>query len=141
MKKLIVLLLLNFTLFIHGQTQNFEAGSKIYITYSTIDGKANMDPSNSIESIVAQLKDKTSLVVVETIDDSDFIAEYSLIKGFADNRHGKLLIKDKDSGEVVFESKLVRAPANAYNGFNPTRGVAKTIVEKHLLKQFPELSW
>lgn len=141
MKKLIVLLLLNFTLFIHGRAQNIKEGSKIYITYARMEGKTNMDPSNSIESIVAQLKDKTSLVIVKDKEDSDFIAEYSLVKGFADYRHAKLLIKHKDSDEVVYESKLVRVGANAYNGFNPTRGVAKMIVEKHLLKQFPELSW
>lgn len=117
------------------------SGSRLFITYKDIDDKRNVDASDAISMLKSALEDKTSCLVVNTIDEADFAVELNVIKKIMAERSAKILITHILSNKTIFESKWIRGTSNAFSGYSGTRDAIKKIVAKHLVEEYPKIKF
>jgi len=115
--------------------------STLYLTFAQTEGEDNVDPSDAIDMLKAELDDKTSCVIVASADDADFIVELRVVKKFVDIRRAKVTIKHVFSSTTVLETDWVKGTANIYHGYSGTRHAIDKVVKREILKRYPIIRW
>lgn len=118
----------------------FGPKEKVYINYEFTEKANNVDPSDAIDLLTDYLKDKTSLVIVDSLHKANFSIDLKMIKGGMDTRKGYIVIKEAKTNEIIFHSKEVKGASTAFSGYSASRQVMRSII-KELLKKYPTIIW
>ncbi|WP_314296462.1 hypothetical protein [Capnocytophaga gingivalis] len=75
----------NYTNYFKRQKEpNLIKGSRIFLDFIPTENEENVNGADAKEMLKEYLKDETSCMVVDSIDEADFLMNLSVIKGFAD---------------------------------------------------------
>jgi len=114
-------------------------GSKIFLTYSLTEGEDNVNENDATQMLKSYIEGKTRCVIVNSIDEADFMIELRVIKTAMAKRSAKIVIKHLLTDKIVFETKWVRGSSNAFYGYSCSRAAIGKIVKKYLLKNYPSI--
>ena len=112
-------------------------GSRIFLTYSATKGEDNVNGNDAKEMLKSYIEGKTTCVVVNSIDEADFVLELRVIKKAMADRSAKIVIKHLLSDKEVFESEWTRGSSTAFYGYSGSRAAIGKIMKKYLLKSYP----
>ena len=85
------------------------------------------------------IEGKTNCIIVNSIEEADFVMELSVIKKAMADRSAKIKIKHILSDKIVFESKWARGSSTAFSGYSGSRAAIGSVVKKYLLKNYPTI--
>ena len=112
---------------------------KIYLTFKNIEGEVNVNGDDAVKMLRDYVLDKSLLIVVDSVEKSDYTLILSVYEKNIGNRMGKIDILDSKSQEMVFESKWTKGTSNMYYGYSGTRHSIGIIFKKQILKEYPEI--
>ena len=115
------------------------AGDKVFLQFQDTEGEVNVDGADACEMLKSYVKGKTSLVLVDSEGESDYIFALYVIEKNMGNRKGKIDVIDSKSGELIFESKWKKGTMNAYYGHSGTRHAIGRVFKKQILKEFKQI--
>ena len=115
------------------------AGSRVFLEYSQTEGEKNVDGDDAVNMLKDYFEKKTSCVVVNSIEEADFIVNLSIIKKAMGDRKGMMTIQHIATDRMVFKTKWIRVSASRFNGYSGTRGTIKKMTKKYLLKRYPQI--
>tara|TARA_B100001250_G_scaffold411586_1_gene440607 strand:+ start:2978 stop:3424 length:447 start_codon:yes stop_codon:yes gene_type:complete len=127
----------NMTYIPYSKTIN--PGDKIFLEFKDIEGEVNVNGTDGCEMLRSYIVGKTTLEVVSSKEESDFIFMLSVIEKNMGYRKGKIDILDSKTDKVIFESKWKKGNSNAAYGFSGTRHAIGRIVKGQILKKFKEI--
>lgn len=113
--------------------------SRIFLTYSSTKDQDNVNGNDAKGMLKRYIEGKTTCVVVNSIDEADFVIDLHVIKKAMADRSAKIEIKHILSDKIVFESKWVRGSSTAFSGYSGSRAAIRKVVKKYLLKKYPEI--
>lgn len=114
--------------------------SKIYLEYSEVDDKNNVEKDDVLSISRKELLDLTNLKLVNSLEDADFKVTVQVTKYMITKRKAKFSITHLLSNKKIFESEWFRGAPSEFNGFSGTRQAIGRIIKKSLLNSFPEIS-
>lgn len=120
-------------------SQDLISGSRIFLTYSPTEGEDNVNGSDAKGMLKSYLEGKTTCIVVNSIDEADFVIELRVIKKAMADRSAMIVIKHILTDKDVFETKWVRGSSSAFYGYSGSRAAIGKVVKKYLLKKYPEI--
>ena len=113
--------------------------SKVFLTFVDIENEVNVDAEDAKGMLKSYLNGKTSLVIVDSIQSTDFVLRLSIIEKNMGKRKGKLDVLDNQTTIPVFESNWVKGSMNAFYGYSGSRHAIGRLIKKELLGAFPDI--
>jgi len=120
-------------------SQSLMPGSRIYLTYSFTKGEDNVNGSDAKEMLKSYIEGKTSCIVVNSIDDADFVIELRVIKRPLAVRSAMIIVKHVLTNTEVFKTNWVKGSSTAFYGYSGSRAAIGKVVKKYLLKSYPNI--
>lgn len=128
----------NYTNYFKRQKEpNLIKGSRIFLDFILTENEENVNGADAKEMLKEYLKDETSCMVVDSIDEADFLMNLSVIKGFADARKAKITLIYLENKKEVFSTEWVKGFSNAFYRYSGTRHAIARIVKNKLSKKYP----
>lgn len=128
----------NYTNYFKRQEEpNLIKGSRIFLEFIPTENEDNVNGADAIEMLKDYIKGKTSCIVVDSIDEADFLMNLSVIKGFADARKAKITLIYLGNKKEVFSTDWVKGFSNVFYGYSGTRHAIGRIVKNELSKKYP----
>lgn len=113
--------------------------SKVHLTFEEVSGEVNVNGEDALLMLEDYIKDKTSLIIVDDAESSDFIMKLSVVEKNMGNRRGSLILLDSKTAEAIFNSKWVKGTMNAFYGYSGSRHAIGRLVKSELISQYPEI--
>ena len=120
-------------------SKTISPGDKIFLEYKDVEGEVNVNGMDACEMLRSYIVGKTTLEVVSSKEESDFIFMLSVIEKNMGYRKGKIDILDSKTDKLIFESKWKKGNSNAAYGWSGTRHAIGRIVKGQILKEFKEI--
>ena len=120
-------------------SQDLIPGSRLFLTYANTESEDNVDGDDATGMLKTYIEGKTNCIVVNSIDEADFVIELRVIKKAMAERSAKIEIKHILSEKIVFETKWVRKASSAFYGYSGSRAAIGKVVKKYLLKKYPKV--
>jgi len=114
-------------------------GSRILIKYIPTENANNINGNDAAKMLIGHIQGKTSCVVVNSIDEADFVIELRVIEKLLGYRSAKIALKHILSNKIVLETKWEKGSPSAFNGYSGSRAAIGKTVKKDLLLEFPKI--
>lgn len=114
-------------------------GSRLFLSYALTKNEENVDGNDAKAMLKDYIEGKTSCVVVNTIDEDDFIIELRVIKKIMADRSAKITISNILSNTLVYESEWARGSSTAFSGYSGSRASIGKVVKNQLLEKYPKI--
>lgn len=111
---------------------------KVYITFKETSGQPNTDPSYAKGILQEYIKNKTSLVLVNSPDGSDFTFVLSVYEKGNTNM-GKIDIVQTGTDKAIFQSTWIQGKPKMYFGYSAVKHSIGTIFNKQILGKYPHI--
>lgn len=112
-------------------------GSRIFLEFIPTENEENVNGADAKEILKEYIEDETSCIVVNSVDEADFLMNLSVIKGFADARKGKIILIYLGNKKEVFSTEWVKGFSNVFYRYSGTRHAIARIVKNELSKKYP----
>ena len=119
------------------ETPELIKNSRIFLEFIPTENEDNVNGADAKEMLKDYIKGKTSCIVVDSIDEADFLMNLSVIKGFADARKAKITLIYLGNKKEVFSTDWVKGFSNVFYGYSGTRHAIGRIVKNELSKEYP----
>ena len=113
--------------------------SKIYLQYSETKNENNADRNDALRMARRELWSITNLILVNSIEEADFLLELKAIKKIL-NRKTQLTLKHLATEKIVYKSKWFSGTPTPFNAMSGTRKAIGNVIKEDLLHTFPEIS-
>jgi hypothetical protein len=111
---------------------------KVFIIFKETSGQVNTDQNLAIGVLKEYIKNKTSLVLVDKVEEADFTFILSVYaKG--NTNMGKIDIIKTETNKAIFESSWVLGKAKMYYGYSGVKHAIGTIFNKQILGKYPHI--
>lgn len=121
------------------QSTDLIPGSRILLAYIATEGEGNVNGHDATGMLKSYIEGKTSCIVVNSVDEADFIMKLQVIQKFMGDRNAKISIQHIASDQTIYESKWIRGTATAFYGYSSTRAAVGKLIKNHLHKKFPKV--
>ena len=119
------------------EVPNLIKGSRIFLEFIPTENKENVNGADAKEMLKEYIKDETSCIVVDSVNEADFLMTLSVIKGFADARRAKITLIFLEGNKEVFSTEWVKGFSNSFYRYSGTRHAIARIVKNELSKKYP----
>ena len=113
--------------------------SKVFLTFEDTMNEVNVNGEDAKAMLKDYLIGKTSLVIVDSIQNANFVFQLRVIELVMGLRKGKLDVIDNQTKTLIFETKWVKGSGTMYNGYSGSRQVIGVMVKDQLIRTFPEI--
>jgi len=111
--------------------------NKIYLEFLKTTEEVNVDGSDAVEMLHSYIRDKTTLNIIASKEDAEYILTLSVVEKNMGKRKGRILISENASGKVIFDTEWQKANSTAFYGYSGTRAVIGKMVKQFILKSYP----
>tara|TARA_B110000285_G_C15036571_1_gene569609 strand:+ start:665 stop:1219 length:555 start_codon:yes stop_codon:yes gene_type:complete len=138
-KQIMPLTILNIDINNQQTSQGLASGSKLFLTFSSTKGEKDVDGNDAIQMLKSYFVGKTNCVIVNSLEEADFVVELSVVKKAMANRNAMVVIKHIDSNQEIFKTKWVKGASTAFYGYSGARAAIGKLMKKYILKRYPEI--
>ena len=109
---------------------------KVFIIFKMTDGKPNSEQDYAIKTLNEYISNKSSLIIVDKVEDSEFTFVLSMYE-MGNRNMGKIDIVKTGTDKAIFESKWTLGLAKMYFGYSGVKHSIGTIFNKEILRKYP----
>lgn len=117
---------------------NLPANAKVFLAFETTH--KSVDGNDALNMLKNELNNLTNFVIVDSIEEADFIIYLRVEKQGISGRKAKFTISNNQTEEIVFDSKFEKGNPTHYNGFSGSRQSIGRVIKRQLRKEFPQIS-
>ncbi len=115
------------------------SGGKVFVTFKETEGEVNSNDTAAVKDLRGYLEDKTTLLIVDSADDADFIFILSVYQINMGNRKGKVDIMDNKSKNMIFESKWEKGTGSINYRWNHSLHAMSKVFKNQIFKAYPAI--
>lgn len=115
-----------------------DSKDKVFIIFKETTGQANSEAEYAIGVLKEYVKNKSSLVLVDRAEDSEFTFVLSVYEKGNSNM-GKIDILKTGTDHAIFESTWTVGKAKMYYGYSGVKHAIGTIFNKEILGKYPHI--